>query len=137
MPRGPYHKPSEETRQRIWAAVNHPTNPRSLQKVATEEKLSKSTVQGIVDAMRKAQAGGVLKQRGPVSKMTPAYVLCTQTPELSPATLLRWKKRLLILAKKNPFWGGKRLADDIFQSMMATYASMPPGHQFQVSLTLF
>ena len=134
MPRGPYKKPSEETRHRIWAAVMHPSHPKSLQAVATAEGLSKSTVQGIIDAMKKANAGIALKKRGPPSKMTPAYVFTNQYTVLWTYLVRSWRKRLMILAKKNPFWGGKRLADDIFNSMMATYASMPPGHQFQVTM---
>lgn len=31
--------------------------------------------------------------------------------------------------------GAHRLSQEIYESMMATYASMPPGHQFQVCLT--
>ena len=48
---------------------------------------------------------------------------------------LRWRKRLVILAKRHPFMGAHRLSQEIYESMMATYASMPPGHQFQVCLT--
>ena len=38
----------------------------------------------------------------------------------------------MLLAKKHPFWGAQRLVTEIFESMMAVYRSMPPGHQFQV-----
>jgi hypothetical protein len=44
----------------------------------------------------------------------------------------RYKQALINLAKKDPVLGGKKLSEELFNSLMAVHQSMPPGHVFQV-----
>ena len=74
MPRGPYRKVSNEGRQRIWDAWTDPVNPKSMAEIARQEGLSKATVQGVIEAMRKIHANIPLKKRGRKAKLTKSYV---------------------------------------------------------------
>ena len=135
MPRGPYQKASEEKRQRIWAAYHEAVPRKSMATIAQAEGLPKSTVQSILAAMERDRGQEPRKPPGRPSKLSKTYVLGLFNQPLWPFFALRWCKRLVILAKRHPFMGAHRLSQEIYESMMATYASMPPGHQFQVCLT--
>ena len=126
---------SVDYKQRLFLLHTDKDSPKSLGEIAKAEGLARSTVQSIINSYRKVVAGTPKKKMGRPSKLPKTYVLCSFSKDFTRHPLFRWVKRLVILAKRNPFWGGKRLALDIYNNMMAMHASMPPGHQFQVHNT--
>ena len=132
MPRRSYHVVPPETRQRVWDLYSDPAGQKSLAAIGRELRLSKSTVFNIIESFRRLEAGVQKKPAGRPSKLTKRYVFLPKSDVLHALSPFRWRQRLINLAKKHPFWGAKRLSEDMYHSMMAMYQSMPEGHVFQV-----
>ena len=92
-----------EFRERIFKLHTDPDNPKSLGQLAKDEKLAKSTIQSIVNTVRREHAKVVKKKPGPKSKLTKGCVTPTFGHGSCQFSPCRWRKRLMILAKKQPF----------------------------------
>ena len=70
MPRRTHAKLSPEAWQAIWDAHTDPGTKKSMAVLAKEYKVPKSTIQGVIEAFRKAAGGQPQKPMGRPSKLT-------------------------------------------------------------------
>lgn len=120
----------EALRARVWAAHTQGTG---LGAIATAERIAKSTVQSMI---RQIKASGQIAPRTSTGRPPKVTKRCDlHTFWLTFRCCLcpfRYKNALYRLALQKPFWGSKRLGDELHAQMVSALTNRPPGAVVQV-----
>lgn len=99
-----------------------------------EVNLSKGQVEGIVRRFGDRISTQAKKPPGRKSKLTKRCDLkCIWSIFTWKLVTLRFKRDLLFLAARNPYWGSKKLAEEVHMKLLNAQLSRPAGAVFQVN----